>query len=63
MRTLYSEDLQLSRKWRPLTTVESTEYYQTVGSSERRSGRTVSLGPGEKYIIPKGVEHRRMAKE
>jgi mannose-6-phosphate isomerase-like protein (cupin superfamily) len=25
--------------------------------------RTISLGPGEMYIVPKGVEHRPVAKE
>jgi mannose-6-phosphate isomerase-like protein (cupin superfamily) len=25
--------------------------------------RTVTLGPGEMYIVPKGVEHRPVAKE
>jgi len=25
--------------------------------------RTISLGPGEIYIVPKGVEHRPIAKE
>lgn len=25
--------------------------------------RTISLGPGELYIVPKGVEHRPVAKE
>ncbi|HEY7246828.1 MAG TPA: cupin domain-containing protein [Xanthobacteraceae bacterium] len=26
-------------------------------------GGTISLGPGEMYIVPKGVEHRPVAKE
>jgi mannose-6-phosphate isomerase-like protein (cupin superfamily) len=25
--------------------------------------RTISLGPGEMYVVPKGVEHRPVAKE
>ena len=25
--------------------------------------RTISLGPGEMYIVPKGVEHRPVAQE
>jgi mannose-6-phosphate isomerase-like protein (cupin superfamily) len=26
-------------------------------------GRTVTLGPGEMYVVPKGVEHRPVARE
>ena len=25
--------------------------------------RTISLGPGEMYVVPKGVEHRPVARE